>query len=296
MKKVNPSCGAGGFSLIEILIILVVVGILVTLAIFTVGSSASNLQRQNVAREFKVSLERARFDSVKRRATECSNMSNVTINSATSFSYSIDRDQNGRLDAFETTDVNFANSSNVTVIGNGLTLPVTIRFDERGRAFLRNDCDPASIATASVPLFYFCNGACTVGSVNGQNANAIFISSTGTVAMMTGDSTLPTFDPPTVASYPGTNGIDDDLIIWTGTPPTPTPFPPFSSPTPTPVPPVSPTANPSGTPTPSPTPIRACAYNERPHGNPPTCVCYSPMYLGNGQKCVGPVATPTPTP
>ena len=295
MRKTNLSLSTGGFSVIELLIVLVIVGILVTFAVLSFGTSASNLERQNVAREFKTSLERARFDSVKRRASECSDMSNVTISSPTLFSYSIDRDQNGRLDLpVETTVVDFTNRSDLMVIGNGVTLPVTIRFDERGRAFLRNDCDPSSIPTASVPLFYFCNGACTVSTVNAENANSIFISATGTVAMMTGDATIPTFDPPTVTTYPAANGVDEDLIIWTGTPPTPTPFPPFTSPTPTPMP----SATPDTTipPTPTPTPIRACNYNEKPHGNPPTCVCYQPMYLGNGGKCVGPTSTPTPTP
>lgn len=303
MKKANPLCEAAGFSLIELLIVVVVVGIIVTFSFLSFGSSAANLGRQNIAREFKVSLERARFDSVKRRATACSNMSSVTINNSTSFSTSIDRDQNGRLELpIETRVVNFANSSNVTIIGNGVTLPVTIRFDERGRAFLRSDCDPSSIPTSSVPLLYFCNSTCTAATVNSQNANAIFISATGTVAMMTGDATLPTFDPPTVAAYPPTSGVDDDLTIWSGTPPTPTPFPPFTSPTPTPLPSATPTpvgtppVGPTPLPTPTPTPIRACVYNERPRGNPPTCVCYSPMYLGNGSKCVGSAATPTPTP
>jgi len=51
---------------------------------------------------------------------------------------------------------------------------------------------------------------------------------------------------------------------------------------------------PAPTPSPTPTPIRSCAYNEKPHGSPASCICRAPMYIGNGGKCVG--ATPTPTP
>ena len=218
--------GESGVSLVEILIILVVLGILVTMAIARFGTSTENLKRQNIAREFKVNLERARFDSVKRRASVCSDMSSVTINSATSFSASTDLNQNGRLDLpDETRTVDFSNRTDVTVIGNGVTLPVTIRFDERGRAFLRNDCDPASIPTATVPLFYFCNGTCTVATANAQNANAIFISPTGTVAMMTGNSTVPTFSDPAVTNINAGSGVDGRLTNWTGSPPSPTPFP-----------------------------------------------------------------------
>ncbi|PYT01466.1 MAG: hypothetical protein DMF63_01045 [Acidobacteria bacterium] len=166
-----------GFSLVEVVVVLVIVAIIITFAIMTLGNSKENIDRQNIAREFKVSLERARFDSVKRRASVCSDMSRVTINSSGSYSVSTDLDQNGSLNvAVETRRVDFANRAGVTLVGNGVTLPITIRFDERGRAFLRADCDPSSIPTASVPLFYFCNGACTVATANSENANAIFIS------------------------------------------------------------------------------------------------------------------------
>jgi Tfp pilus assembly protein FimT len=310
-----------GFSVIEVLIILVVLGILVTLAVAQFGKSQENLGRQNIAREFKVSLERARFDSVKRHADVCSDMSRVTIDSSTSFSVSTDLNQNGQLDLpGETRTYSFASYGNVTLVGNGVTLPVTIRFDERGRAFLQGDCDPSSIPTSTVPLFYFCNGTCTAATANSQNANALFISPTGTVAMMTGDSTVPTFDDPSVTSVGVGTGVDNRLTVWTGTPPTPTPFPTPSQPTPTPLstgsPTPTPTATPSGTPTPTPsgtptptpsatptptpsptpTPIRSCAYNEKPHGSPASCICRAPMYIGNGGKCVGPTSTPSPTP
>jgi len=317
-----------GYSVIELLIVLVVLGILVTLAVASFGNSRENLGRQNIARQFKVSLERARFDSVKRHADVCSDMSRVTINSATSFSVSTDLNQNGRLDLpGETQNYSFANYSDVNLIGNGVTLPVTIRFDERGRAFLQGDCDPSSIPTSTVPLFYFCNGTCTAATATSQNANALFISPTGTVAMMTGDSTVPTFSDPSVSNVSTGTGVDNRLTEWTGTPPTPSPFPTPNQATPTPLPNSSPTATPtatpsgtptppsgtptptpSGTPTPTPTPtptatpsptptpIRSCAYNEKPHGNPASCVCRAPMYLGNGGKCVGPTSTPSPTP
>jgi prepilin-type N-terminal cleavage/methylation domain-containing protein len=307
MKNATAS-REGGFSVTELLIVLVVLGILIALAVTQFARSSETYTRQNIAREFKVSLERARFDSVKRRASVCSDMSRVTIDGPTSFSVSTDINQSGHLDLpDETRTINFSSRSDVTVVGNGITLPVTIRFDERGRALLRPDCDPASIPAASVPLFYFCNGTCTADTANADNANAIFISPAGTVAMMAGDATIPTFDDPTVTSVNTNTGIDNRMTVWTGTPPTPTPLPtppppptPVPTATPSPTPSVTPTGTPVGTPTPTPTasptptPIRSCAYNERPRGTPPTCICRAPMYIGNGGKCVGPAPTPTP--
>ena len=84
-----------GVSLIETLIVLVVIGILVALAVVTLGKSPNNLRRQAVAREFKVSLERARFNSIRRRASTCSDMSRVEITSPTSFTLITDQDQDG---------------------------------------------------------------------------------------------------------------------------------------------------------------------------------------------------------
>ena len=157
-----------GYSLAEVMIVLVVLGILLSLAVVQFGRSRENLDRQNIAREFKVSLERARFDSVKRRAAVCSDMSRVTINSATSFSVSTDLNQSGSLDLpGETQNYDFSGrAGDVNLVGNGVTLPVTIRFDDHGRAFLQSDCDPSSIPAAAVPLFYFCQGTCTSATAN----------------------------------------------------------------------------------------------------------------------------------
>ena len=188
MKKVGKNTQRGA-SLMELLIVLVIAAVLATFAVSQFGGSTDNLERQNLAREFKADLERARFDSIKRRAYTCSDMSRVTINDATSFSVTTDLTQDGTLESGETRNVNFANRSNVTIVGNGITLPATIRFDEQGHALL-SDC--VSTPPPNVPLFYFCNGTCTPATANAQNSNVIFISATGTVAMFTGGTSMPT--------------------------------------------------------------------------------------------------------
>ena len=83
-------------------IVLVIASILVTLAVSRFAGATANLHRQNVAREFKVSLERARFDSVKRRASQSSAMASVSVINETSYSVTTDLDQDGAIDAGET--------------------------------------------------------------------------------------------------------------------------------------------------------------------------------------------------
>jgi len=304
-----------GISVIEVVIVLVVIAILVTFALASFKSSGRNFTRQNIAREFKVNLERARFDSVKRRASVCSDMSGVTIDDS-SFTLMIDMDNDGRLSDNEVRVADLSYRSDVTIVPNGVTLPLTVRFDQRGQAFI-NDCSPSSVPTATIPLLYFCNGNCTPETANAENSNVIFISPAGTVAMLYGGEGMPTFDEPTVTAVGEQDNINPLLVVWnqiTGSPspspspsvtpdpgpsgsptPTVTPTPTLSptptvSPTPTaspgpgtPTPTPTPTPSPSATPTPSPTP--ASCPTTAPWGSPPACTCMAPQTVRRSGQC-----------
>ena len=102
--KPNEANPQGGFSLIEIFIVLIIIVIVTTFALLAFGSSKVDLHRQAVAREFKIYLERARFDSVKRRA-EDPNRANLILNNATSFTAQLDFNEDGTLQANETRTV-----------------------------------------------------------------------------------------------------------------------------------------------------------------------------------------------
>lgn len=272
MRKVISTAQAGA-SLAELLIVVAIAAVLSTFAAALFGRSDSNFRRQNIAREFKVSLERARFDSVKRRASGVADMSTVKILSATSFSYTTDLNQNGKIDdPAETLTVDFGGRSDVRIAASGLIFPVTIKFDQRGHTTVRNG------ATAEiVPLFYFCNGSCTTSTANSSNSNAIYISPTGTVAMMKGGDTIPAFDNPAVTSVDGGTSVNPLLSVWIyeagATIPAPTPIPtPELTPTPA--------STPVGTPTPTQT---ACTYGQKPSLT--GCVCVSPMWVRTNGKC-----------
>jgi hypothetical protein len=276
---------------------LAIIAILVTFAVARFGTASENFGRRNIAREFKVSLERARFDSVKRHATVCSDMSGVTVNT-TSFDLMTDMNQNGSLESTELRTVDIGARSDVTIVPNGVTLPFTIRFDARGRAYI-NDCSATSSPTAEVPLLYFCSGACTATTADAENSNVIFVSPAGTVAMLEGGSGMPTFDDPTVSTQLPDTWIDRKLLVTDPSLPGPSPSPtssPVGTPSTTPTASPSPSGSPSGSPTASPTaspspsqsptatPTPAACPTVAPWGVPPACTCIKPQKVrGNGE-------------
>ncbi len=176
-----------GLSIIEIMIVLVFLAILVTFAVAQFGSSKTNLQRQRIAREFKVYLERARFDSVKRRAADTNNMSRVILNSPTSFTSVIDLNQNGKIlnsdGTIEESDkrvVDFTKGSEAKiVVSDTLNYPITILFNQRGHITatdnLNNSIDP---------VFTICSKDCLEVSEDNEELSVISVSATGTVAVL----------------------------------------------------------------------------------------------------------------
>ena len=279
MKKLGMNTQSG-VSVMELVIVLAIAAILLTFAAAQFGRAGDNFHRQNIARELKVSLERARFDSVKRRANGFADMSKVTILSETSFSYTADFNQNGEIDEpGETRTVDFADRGDVRIAGNTLIFPITISFNQQGQ-ITAVDGSGADM----VPLFYICNGSCTPSTVTSLNSNLIYVSPTGTVAMMVGGTTVPTFNDPAVTDVDSDLFVNPLLAVWdsTGevaaTTPVPTPTP-TSTPTPTPSP--SPTTTPL--PSSTATPTTRCAYGDKPSST--GCVCTAPMWVRNNGKC-----------
>ena len=194
-----------GKSIIEVLIVLVVGAILVTIAVTRMGNAQSNLQRQNLANEFKVNLDRARFDSIKRRPSTLDTQSKVKINSATSYSLTTDLNQNGVLESFEIQAKDISSSNTVKIISTSESFPITIRFDWRGRAVAYNSAEQP----VTMPNFYFCEGTgCNSSTATDSNANIISISPSGTVNLSKGGSTLPTFLAPNISNVNTNSGVN----------------------------------------------------------------------------------------
>lgn len=163
-----------GYSLAELMVVLVITAILVTLAVISFGNTQRQFSRQNIARELKVSLERARFDSVKRRAVNTADLAEVKLLSATSFSVKLDVNQNGTLDANETRTINFAGQTGVRLVGNSLVFPITINFDRYGRITAKDGTSPTP--QNITPIFTICTNNCTAANATASNADVIYIS------------------------------------------------------------------------------------------------------------------------
>jgi prepilin-type N-terminal cleavage/methylation domain-containing protein len=185
MKPNKPNMQSG-FSLIEVFIVLIIIAIITTFALITFGSSKVDLHRQAVVREFKIYLERARFDSVKRRA-EDPNRATVVLNSATSFTVQLDYNEDGTLQPNETRTVDFTQRSNTQIlVTDTLNYPVTISFDRRGHVTTLD-----GLGDDINPVFTICSN-CADAS---PDQSVISISTTGTVGVSSEEpdpSALPT--------------------------------------------------------------------------------------------------------
>lgn len=184
--KPNERNPQGGFSLIEVFIVLVIIAVLTTFAILTFGSAKVDLHRQAVAREFKIYLERARFDSVKRRA-EDPNRATLILHNATSFTAKLDFNEDGTLQANEIRTVDFTQRSSTQIrVTDTLNYPVTISFDRRGHATTVDN-----LGDDINPVFTICSN-CEAAS---PDQSVISLSTTGTVSVTTDEvdpSALPT--------------------------------------------------------------------------------------------------------
>jgi prepilin-type N-terminal cleavage/methylation domain-containing protein len=190
-----------GVSLLELIIVLVLIGVVSTIALTQFGRTQSRFQRQNMARELKVYLERARYDSIKRRAsvpvntTQPDNRAYVVIRNATSFEVATDSNISGTIDNTDTRLFSFSGRSNVKFVDT-LVFPITIRFDQRGLAEIRN----GNNVRMTNPVFTLCEGNCTQATANAGNSSIISITPTGTIIMMDGGQTVTNINSPNVTN------------------------------------------------------------------------------------------------
>ena len=205
MNAISPQ---SGMSLVEIIVIVLIIGILVTLAIPQFSRANVSFTRQNAAQQLKVFLDRARFDSIKRHAKSSEEMAAVIINNPTSFTLLTDQNFDGILQANETRHLSFGGPSNIKISGSGLVYPITVNFDYRGRAAI-TDGNDASIT----PSFVFCEGSATYQNATNDNSSSVVISQAGTSSVVTGKYSLPTINRPNVSSVGTGSKINQSATV-----------------------------------------------------------------------------------
>jgi prepilin-type N-terminal cleavage/methylation domain-containing protein len=181
-----------GFSLVEMTVVLVVVAVLTTFAILQFQTSKVDLERQAIAREFKVYLERARFDSVRRRA-EGADQATLTLTSASSFTVRMDFDGDGTLAPHESRVVDFSQKSRTLIlVSDTFNYPLRVSFDRRGHVSTAD-----GLGNEVNPVFTICSNCAD----SDPDRTVLAISATGTVAA-TRDISDPTTLPQPVITNP----------------------------------------------------------------------------------------------
>lgn len=194
-----------GLSLVELMVVVMLIVIVSAIALMQLGTSKEQFSRQNIAVELKNAFERARFDSVKRRATNIGGNDRrakvvVDANSISLTTFTI----NGTSETADTKTTNFA-GRNINITST-LTLPYTVYYNQRGEI---TDVSGNSIS----PVFFVCNGTCDDSNDTSSNANIVLVTPTGTVNMLSGGSAVPAFSPPPVTSIPANTAIKNDVRI-----------------------------------------------------------------------------------
>jgi prepilin-type N-terminal cleavage/methylation domain-containing protein len=189
--------GQRGATLIEILVVIIIIAVVASLALMQRGTANAQFQRQNISRQLKVAFERARFDSVKRRADTSGTQANVAVTGST-FTLTV----NGLA-----TTTDFGAQNIVIANSGGTTLATTyvVYFNQRGEAV---DNTGAYIT----PELLVCNGTCPNPLTN-DKSDRLLVTRTGTVNLLAGPAAPPSFNAPPVTDVPNTNGIKQFVTV-----------------------------------------------------------------------------------
>lgn len=196
--KMNRQSGA---SLVELMVVALIIVIVATITFMSVGSANDQFNRQNASRQLKEAFERARFDSVKRRAQDGDVLRPPAYVYVRSDGFRlrtyVDSDSNAST-APVAHDQEFPLAAGVVIshYASG-TLPMTIAFDHRGGTF------------GGDPRF-------SVSETRYNTSEVVIVTPTGTVNLVgsVGSNVNFNFSNPTLSGNPGSgDSINDDVII-----------------------------------------------------------------------------------
>ncbi len=144
------SRNAAGFSVFELLIVVAMISVLTGFALIQITRARQVMTRANAARQLSAFLEKARVESVRRRPTTNTQMAQVSLLDATSYSVRIDLNGDGTLDAAQV--IRLPADANLQF---DLPYPRTIYFNWRGRTVdaAGNIANPSYIDILSSPNY-----------------------------------------------------------------------------------------------------------------------------------------------
>jgi len=136
--------GSAGFSVLDMLIVVVIVAIIVTYVLGQISTIQKPLARKNAAQRLTAYVQNARSDSIRRHASELDRMAQITVLDAQGYNVSLDANGDGALDPPVFVDLK---DQNLKIDG---PFPRTYMFDAQGRTV-----DPSlnPISSASITLF-----------------------------------------------------------------------------------------------------------------------------------------------
>jgi prepilin-type N-terminal cleavage/methylation domain-containing protein len=125
----HPHGNTSGFSVIELLIVVAMISVISGFALIQIVQARQDMTRANAAQQLATYLEKARVDSLRRHATDSTQMAQVTIVNASFYTVAIDADGSGALDA--PLVVSLPANSGLQFTG---LFPRTIYFNWRGNS------------------------------------------------------------------------------------------------------------------------------------------------------------------
>ncbi|HKR15048.1 MAG TPA: hypothetical protein VJT15_23485 [Pyrinomonadaceae bacterium] len=248
-----------GFSMMQLLITVAVVGVVSGLAVVGITSARQRIRLTNSSRLLASYVEKARVDSVRRHPTDPNLMAGIEVLNTTSYRVKMDFDGDGSV---ETKD--FSLDDGVVFA----TDPLALVFDWRGRL-------------VDLPLTEIKVSIAMQWGDDPNDQRVVDVTRSGDVTI---DSDVYLDDVPNVnVNVNGLTGIDGGSTTNGNNNPTPTPTPvDGTEPTPTPTPAIEPSPTPTPAASPSPSPLVSPTPTPTPSPSPGATPSVTP--------------TPTPTP